>query len=142
MRFMMLLKADADTEAGKLPTEEDLATMAKYNDQLAQAGVLLDGAGLQPSSKGARVRLEKGEPRVIDGPFTETKELVAGYWMIDVKSKEEAIEWARRAPWHMLPSEGRAPEIEIRQMFELEDFEQGEAVEEHRRIMESVAKPT
>jgi hypothetical protein len=141
MRFMMLLKADRDTEAGVPPTEQDLATMANYNEQMAQAGVLLDGAGLQPSSKGARIRLEGGTPRVIDGPFAETKELIAGYWMIEVGSKEEAIEWALRCPWHMLPGEGRAPEIELRQMFELDDFEQGEAVEHHRRIMEAIEKP-
>ena len=122
MRFMMLLKADKTTEAGVLPTQKDLEVMGKYNEELVKAGVLLDGAGLQPSSKGAKVTFQNGKPQVTDGPFTETKELLAGYWMIQVKSKEEAIEWAKRAPFAKLPSNGRAPEIELRQMFEITDF--------------------
>jgi hypothetical protein len=122
MRFMMLLKADKTTEAGVLPTARDLAVMGKYNEELIKAGVLLDGAGLQPSSKGAKVTFVNGKPHVTDGPFTETKELVAGYWMIKVNSKEEAIEWAKRVPFTHLPSDGRVPEIELRQMFELADF--------------------
>ena len=122
MRFMMLLKADKTTEAGVLPTREDLEIMGKYNGELVKAGVLLDGAGLQPSLKGAKVTFQNGKAQVTDGPFAETKELIAGYWMIQVKSKEEAIEWAKRAPFTMLPSNGRAPEIELRQMFEIEDF--------------------
>ena len=122
MRFMMLLKADKSTEAGVLPTHEDLEVMGKYNEELVKAGVMLDGAGLQPSSKGAKVTFQNGKAQVTDGPFAETKELIAGYWMIQVKSKEEAIEWAKRAPFAKLPSNGRAPEIELRQMFEIEDF--------------------
>ncbi len=122
MRFMMLLKADKATEAGVLPTARDLEVMGKYNEELIKAGVLLDGAGLQPSSKGARVTFVDGRPHVTDGPFAETKELIAGYWMIEVNSKEEAIEWAKRAPFHLLPSDGRVAEIELRQMFELADF--------------------
>jgi len=122
MRFMMLLKADKTTEAGVLPTQEDLEVMGKYNEELVKAGVLLDGAGLQPSSKGARVTFEGGKPRVTDGPFAETKELLAGYWMIQVKSKEEAIEWAKRVPFDRLPANGRVAEIELRQMFEITDF--------------------
>jgi len=122
MRFMMLLKADKTTEAGVLPTHKDLEVMRKYNEELVKAGVMLDGAGLQPSSKGAKVTFQNGKAQVTDGPFAETKELIAGYWMIQVKSKEEAIEWAKRAPFTMLPSNGRAPEIELRQMFEIEDF--------------------
>jgi hypothetical protein len=122
MRFMMLLKADKTTEAGVLPTQEDLAVMGKYNEELVKAGVLLDGAGLQPSSKGARITFEGGKPQVTDGPFAETKELLAGYWMIQVKSKEEAIEWAKRAPFDRLPANGRVAEIELRQMFEITDF--------------------
>lgn len=137
MRFMMLLKADRDTEAGVLPTEEGLEAMAKYNEELAEAGVLLDGAGLKPSSEGARVTFPDGEPTVTDGPFAETKELIAGYWMIQVRSKEEAIEWARRVPADYIPHTGRVAEIELRPLFELEDFEQGPAVERHRRIMEA-----
>ena len=122
MRFMMLLKADRITEAGVLPTHKDLEVMGKYNEELVKAGVLLDAAGLQPSSKGAKVTFPNGKAQVTEGPFAETKELIAGYWMIKVKSKEEAIEWAKRVPFDRLPSSGRAPEIELRQMFELEDF--------------------
>ena len=122
MRFMMLLKADKITEAGVLPTEKDLEVMGKYNEELVKAGVMLDGAGLQPSSKGARVTFPGGKPQVTDGPFAETKELLAGYWIIQVKSKEEAIEWATRVPLGPLPGSDRVPEIELRQMFELEDF--------------------
>jgi len=122
MRFMMLLKADKTTESGALPTKQDLEAMGKYNEELVKAGVLLDGAGLHPSSKGARVTFQDGKPTVTDGPFAETKELIAGYWMIQVKSKEEAIEWAKRVPFDRLPRDGRTPQIELRQMFELADF--------------------
>ena len=122
MRFMMLLRADKITEAGVLPTQKDLEVMGKYNEELVKAGVLIDGAGLQPSSKGARVTFPAGRPQVTDGPFAETKELLAGYWIIQVKSKEEAIEWAKRVPLGPLPGSDRVPEIELRQMFELEDF--------------------
>jgi len=122
MRFMMLLKADKTTESGALPTKQDLEAMGKYNEELLKAGVMLDGAGLHPSSKGAKVIFQNGKPIVTDGPFAETKEIIAGYWMIQVKSKEEAIEWARRAPFDRLPSDGRVAEIEVRQMFEIADF--------------------
>jgi len=122
MRFMMLLRADKITEAGVLPTQKDLEVMGKYNEELVKAGVLIDGAGLQPSSKGARVTFPAGRPQVTDGPFAETKELIAGYWIIQVKSREEAIEWAKRVPLGPLPASDRVPEIELRQMFELEDF--------------------
>jgi hypothetical protein len=119
---MMIVKADKTTEAGVLPTREDLEVMGKYNEELAKAGVLVDGVGLQPSSKGARVSFVNGRPQVVDGPFAETKELIAGYWIIRVNSKDEAIEWARRVPFRHLPSDGRVPELELRQIFELEDF--------------------
>ena len=122
MRFMMLLKADKNTEAGQLPSAQDLSTMGKYNQQLIDAGVLVDGNGLHPSSRGVRVTFPGGKPNVTDGPFVETKELIAGYWMINVKSKEEAIEWAKKVPFQMLPNNDGTPEIEIRQVFELEDF--------------------
>src|SRR5438128_12687112 len=122
MRFMMLLKADKITEAGVLPTHKDLEDMGRYNEELVKAGVLLDGAGLHPSSKGARVTFPGGKPQVTDGPFAETKELLAGYWIIQVKSKEEAIEWAKRVPFDHLPANDRVPEIELRQMFEITDF--------------------
>jgi hypothetical protein len=121
MRFMVLLKADKSTEAGVLPSTELLAEMGKYNEELVKAGVLLAGEGLQPSSKGARVKFSGKKRTVIDGPFAETKELIAGFWLIQVKSKEEAIEWVKRCP---NPLEGEA-EIEIRQVFEAADF--GEA---------------
>jgi hypothetical protein len=122
MRFMMLLKADKVTEAGVLPTREDLEVMDKYNQELINAGVLLDAAGLQPSSKGAKVTFPGGKAQVTDGPFIETKELIAGYWMIKVKSREEAIEWAKRVPFDRIPNNGRVAEIELRQMFEIEDL--------------------
>src|SRR5688572_25745722 len=115
MRFMVLVKATADSEAGVMPSEELLAAMGKYNEELVKAGVMLAGEGLHPSSKGARVRFSGDQRTVTDGPFAETKELVAGFWLIQVKSKEEAIEWASRAPFQ----EG---EVEIRQVFESEDF--------------------
>jgi hypothetical protein len=121
MRFMVIVKANKDSEAGVLPDEKMLTAMGKYNDELIKAGVMLAGEGLQASSKGARVRFEGPKKRtVIDGPFTETKELVAGFWLWQVKSKEEAIEWLKRAPFE----EGE--EVEIRQVFETEDF--GEAL--------------
>lgn len=122
MRFMMLLKADKTTEAGVLPTRADLEVMGKFNEELIKAGVLLDGAGLQPSSKGAKVTFQNGKAVVTDGPFAETKDLIAGYWMIQVKSREEAVEWAKRVPVAQLPGHGRTPEIEVRQMFEVTDF--------------------
>ena len=115
MRFMMLVKANDESEAGVMPTEKELAEMGKYNEELVKAGVLLAGEGLHPSGKGARVKFSGGKPTVTDGPFTEAKELIAGFWLIQVKSKEEAVEWAKRVPF----KEG---EIEIRQVFEAEDF--------------------
>jgi len=118
MRFMILVKADESTEAGVLPDEKMLAEMGQYNEELVKAGVMLAGEGLQPSSKGARVRFSGADRAVIDGPFTETKELIAGFWLIQVKSKEEAIEWVKRCP---NPTKGES-EIEIRQVFEAEDF--------------------
>jgi hypothetical protein len=134
MRFMMIVKASKDSEAGLLPTEEQLAEMAKYNEQLVKAGLLLAGEGLQASSKGARVRFAGTRRTVIDGPFTETKELIAGFWLIQAKSKDEAIEWAKRVPFQ----EG---EVEVRQVFELEDFGPGPAIEHHAQLREQIAKP-
>src|SRR5215471_854201 len=121
MRFMMIVKANKDSEAGKMPSEELIAAMGKYNEELMKAGVLVDLLGLQPSSKGARVKFSQGKRTVIDGPFAETKELIGGYWIIQANSKEEAIEWAKRAP---APHGDQDAEIEIRQIFELEDFGQ------------------
>ena len=122
MRFMVIVKADRTTEAGTLPTARDLEVMGTFNEALAKAGALVDAAGLQPSSKGARVARRDGKLQVTDGPFAETKELIAGYWIIDVKSKAEAIEWAKRVPFVHLPHDGREPELEIRQLFEVGDF--------------------
>jgi hypothetical protein len=119
MRFMIIVKASKDSEAGKLPSQELLAAMGKYNEELVKAGVLLSGEGLHPSSKGSRVRFSGDRRTVIDGPFAETKELIAGYWLWQVKSKEEAIEWVKRCP---NPMPGTEAEIEIRQIFETEDF--------------------
>ena len=132
MRFMMIVKANKDSEAGKMPSEELLAAMGKYNEELMKAGVLLDLSGLQPSSKGARVQFYESKKTVIDGPFAETKELIAGYWIIQVKSREEAIEWAKRAP--NPAGEGKESEIEIRQFFELEDFGPSEAVDRAQEL--------
>jgi hypothetical protein len=118
MRFMIIVKASKDSEAGKMPSEELLAAMGKYNEELVKAGIMLAGEGLHPSSKGARVRFAGERRLVTDGPFTETKELVAGFWLWQVKSKEEAIEWVKRCP---NPHAGES-EIEIRQVFEADDF--------------------
>ena len=133
MRIMMIVKASKDCEAGVMPSEELLDAMGKYNEELMKAGVLLDLSGLQPSSKGARVKFSAGKRTVIDGPFAETKELIGGYWLIQVKSKEEAIEWAKRVPFEPDYNAGEG-EIEIRQVFELEDFGPSKAVERHREL--------
>src|SRR5437868_3004797 len=119
MRFMVMVKATHDSEAGVMPDEKLLTAMGKYNEELVKAGIMLAGEGLHPSSKGARVRFSGDKRTVIDGPFAETKELVAGFWLWQVKSKEEAIEWVKRCP---NPFPGGESEIEIRQIFEAEDF--------------------
>jgi hypothetical protein len=135
-RFMVIVKADKDSEAGVMPSRELLEKMGKFNEDLAKAGVMLAGEGLQPSSKGMRVRFSGGKRTVIDGPFAETKELVAGFWLWQVKSREEAIEWLKRAPFE-------ETEVEIRQVFEADDF--GEAFtpelrEQEERIRAQVQK--
>jgi hypothetical protein len=132
MRFMIIVRANKDTEAGVMPEEKLMADMAAYHEELARAGVLLDANGLQPSSRGARIRYSGGRRTVIDGPFAETKELIAGYTLIQVKSREEAMEWARRFPAPF--GEDKDGEIEIRQLFELEDFAPGDAVERFRAM--------
>lgn len=119
MRFMVIIKADKNSEAGVMPSEKLLTEMGKYNEELVKAGIMLSGEGLQPSSKGARVKFTGGKHVVTDGPFSETKELIAGFWIWQVKSKEEAIEWVKRCPD---PMPGTEAEIEIRQVFEVEDF--------------------
>jgi len=119
MRFMIIIKASQDSEAGVMPSNELLTAMGNYNEELAKAGILVAGEGLHPSSKGARVRFSGDKRSVIDGPFAETKELIAGYWLWQVKSKEQAIEWVKRCP---NPMPGTEAEIEIRQVFEMDDF--------------------
>jgi len=122
MRFLMIVKADRQTEAGVLPTKRELDGMDKFNQEMIKAGVMVDGVGLQDSSKGARVAFVDGRPQVTDGPFVETKELIAGFWVLEVKSKAEAIEWAKKVPFEYLPGDGRVPELEIRQVFGEDDF--------------------
>jgi len=139
MRFMVIVKATKDSEAGIMPSTELFAAMGKYNEELVKAGVMLAGEGLQPSSKGARVRFSGDNRTVIDGPFTETKELIAGFWLWQVRSKEEAIEWVKRCP-NPMPGES---EIEIRQVFEAEDFGENftpELREQEERIRAEAAK--
>ena len=131
MRFMLIVKADDKSEAGRMPTDKELADMGVFNDQMVRSGVMLAGEGLQPSSNGARVTFKAGKPTVTDGPFTETKELVAGFWLIQVKSKAEAIEWARRVPFV-------DAQIEVRQVWELEDFNQTDALDLHRKHREQL----
>jgi len=138
MRFMIVVKASKESEAGAMPEEKLIAAMATYHEELAKAGVLLDGTGLQPSSKGWRIKY-KGEKRtVVDGPFAETKELIAGYTLIQVKSRAEALEWTKRFPNPR--GEGLDAEIEVRQLFELEDFEPNAAVERFRELDSSMKK--
>jgi hypothetical protein len=133
MRFMVIVKASKDSETGVLPDEKILTEMGKYNEELVKAGVMLAGEGLHPSSKGARVRFDGAKRTVIDGPFTETKELVAGFWLWQVNSREEAIEWLKRAPF-------REGEVEIRQVFETEEFAASDPTGELRKQEEELRK--
>ena len=135
MRYMIIVKATKDSEAGTMPGEELLAAMAKFHEELAAAGVLLDGTGLQPSSKGWRIQYRGDKRTLTDGPFAETKELIAGYTLIQVASKAEAIEWTQRFP--NPAGEGNDTEIEVRQLFELDDFEPGDAIDRFRELEES-----
>lgn len=130
MRFMIIVKATKDSEAGVMPQEKLIAAMATYHEELAKAGALLDASGLQPSSKGWRIKYSGDKRTFVDGPFTETKELIAGYTLIQVKSREEALEWTKRFPNPAV--DGKQGEIEVRQLFELEDFGPSEAVERFR----------
>jgi hypothetical protein len=131
MRFMIIVKASKESEAGVMPEEKLMATMAAYHEELGKAGILIDAAGLQASSKGWRVKYQGGKRTVVDGPFAETKELIAGYTLINVKSRAEALEWSKRYP---NPLFDKDCEIEVRQFFELEDFAQGEAVDRFREM--------
>jgi hypothetical protein len=132
MRFMIIVKANKDSEAGVMPEESLIAEMAAYHEELVKAGILLDGSGLQPSSKGFRIKYSGDKRTLVDGPFTEAKELIAGYTLIQVKSREEAVEWARRYPNPAGP--GKESEIEVRQLFELEDFAPSEAIDRMRAM--------
>ena len=136
MRFMVMVKATKDSEAGKLPSEEMLSAMARFNEELVKAGVMLDGNGLQSSAKGARVRFSGPKRTVIDGPFAETKELVAGYWILQCKSLAECVEWIKRCP----NPHDEDSEIEIRQLFELEDFGESPTVDHHRQLGDQLAR--
>ncbi|HEX4347844.1 MAG TPA: YciI family protein [Vicinamibacterales bacterium] len=123
MRFMVIVKADKRTEAGVLPTQAELAEMGKFNEELVKAGVMVDGAGLKPSSKGARLSFPGGKPpAVTDGPFAETKELICGYWIVNGKSLQEVVDRMKKVPFHVLPNDDRTPELEIRPFYEAEDF--------------------
>jgi len=132
MRFMIIVKATPETEAGVMPEEPLMAAMAAYHEELVKAGVLLDAAGLQPSAKGWRVRYRGGRRSVIEGPFAEARELIAGYTLIQVRSREEAMEWARRFPAPM--GDGVDAEIEVRQLFEMDDFAPSDAVDRFREM--------
>jgi len=136
MRFMMIVKANKDSEAGAMPSEEMIATMGKFNEELIEAGVLLDLSGLQPSSKGFRVKFSGGKRTIVDGPFAESKELIAGYWVINVKSREEALEWAKKVP---APQPNGDGEIEVRQFFELEDFAPSPAIDQAHELGKKLA---
>jgi len=136
MRFMVIVKASKDSEAGLMPSEELLGAMAKFNEEMVKAGIMLDGAGLKPSSRGARIRFSGNKRTVIDGPFAETKELIAGYWIIQVKSRAEAIELMKRCP----NPHAEECEIEIREFFELEDFGESPAVDHHKALGEQLAR--
>jgi len=134
MKFMLIVKANPESETGAMPTEEMLTAMGKFNEELLKAGVLLDLSGLHPSSKGARVKYRGGKRSVVDGPFAEAKELIAGFWLIQAKSRDEAIEWAKRAPMDVgLPADQEV-EVEIRQLFELDEFGESPAVSAAREL--------
>jgi len=135
MRFMIIVKATQDSERGVMPPDELVEEMAAFHEELAEAGVLLDASGLQPSSRGWRIKYAGNDRTFVDGPFTETKELIAGYTVIQVNSREEALEWTRRFPNPAM--HGKDGEIEVRQLFELEDFSPGEGIERFRRLEET-----
>lgn len=142
MKFLMIVKANKDSEAGKMPSEELLTAMGKYNEELINAGVVVELAGLHPSSKGFRVKFAQGKRTVVDGPFAETKELIAGFWIINVKSREEALDWAKRVPDPF--GEGEEAVVEVRQFFELEEFgpsaARDEAFERRKKLEASKKK--
>jgi hypothetical protein len=136
MRFMIIRKADAETEAGVMASEELIEAMARYNEEMINAGVMVGGDGLHPSSKGARIRFQNGKPIITDGPFTEAKEMIAGYTMIQVAAREEALEWVKR--WPTIDGHGNV-ELELRQVYELSELGEGEGIEHHARLREQLA---
>jgi hypothetical protein len=136
MRFMVIVKASQDSEAGKMPTQKQLADMGKFNGEMVKAGLMLDGAGLKPSSQGARIAFKGGKATVIDGPFPETEKLVAGYWIIQAKSLDEVKDWMKRCP----ELHDGGGELEIRPFYELSDFEPGEGLKIHKRLQDEMKK--
>lgn len=136
MRFMVIVKASQDSEAGKMPTQKQLADMGKFNEEMVKAGLMLDGAGLKPSSQGARIVFKGGKATVIDGPFPETEKLVAGYWIIQAKSLDEVKDWMKRCP----ELHDGGGELEIRPFYELSDFELGEGLKIHKRLQDEMKK--
>lgn len=136
MRFMVIVKASQDSEAGKMPTQKQLADMGKFNEEMAKAGMMLDGAGLKPSSQGARIVFKGGTATVVDGPFPETEKLVAGYWIVQAKSLDEVKEWMKRCP----ELHDGGGELEIRPFYELSDFEPGEGLKIHERLQDAMKK--
>lgn len=136
MRFMVIVKASQDSEAGKMPTQKQLADMGKFNEEMAKAGMMLDGAGLKPSSQGARIVFKGGTATAVDGPFPETEKLVAGYWIVQAKSLDEVKEWMKRCP----ELHDGGGELEIRPFYELSDFEPGEGLKIHERLQDTMKK--
>ena len=139
-KFMVIVPANEQSEAGELPPHEVLDAMTTYNEELAKAGMILDLNGLKPSSAGARVRFEGGKATVIDGPFTEAKEMIAGYWLLQARSKDEVIEWIKRAPFKQFSEQGGEIEIQIREVHELDDFGEGPAVDRARALEDKLGK--
>ncbi len=139
-RFMVIVPATEESERGELPPQEVLDAMTAYNEELAKAGILLDGSGLRPTSDGARVKFSGGKAAVIDGPFTEAKELIAGYWLLEARTKDEVIEWVKRAPFAKFTEQGGEVELEIRQLYELDDFGESPAIERAKRLEEQLGR--
>lgn len=135
MRFVVFVKATEESEAGQMPHQDELMAMGKYNEELVKAGVMVDGAGLHPSSNAVRMNITNGKVTSVDGPFAETKELVSGYWLWECKSMDEAKEWARRCPGH---SAKAGFDLEIRQLFELSDFDEGPGIDQHHKVAEQM----
>ena len=139
-RFMVFVPANEESEAGVLPPDEALDAMTAYNEELVKAGIMLDGAGLHPTSKGAKVRFSDGKVSVIDGPFTEAKELIAGYWLLQAKDRDEVVEWVKRAPFAQFTEQGGEIDLQIRQLYELEDFGDSPAIDRARELEKQLGR--